>query len=835
MATSTSVSTTNKISANGKITKPSPIIEDEQGQLIARHGISREVVRELSRIKGEPDWMAEKRLKSLEIFERKPIPTWGVDLSGLNLDELVLYAPPTTGRYNSWDDVPKEMKDTYDKLGVPQAEREYLAGVVGVWNNEPVYEGLKEEYSKLGILFCSMDTAVRDYPELVQKYFMTKCVPAQDNKFSALHGAVWSGGAFVYVPKGVKCELPLQAYFRMDGSGEGTFEHTLIIADEGSDVNYIEGCHPAGEQIVVGDKWVNIESLNPGDEVIGDDGKKHEVMASMCRSYKGKMVTITPLSKYNKFQLTPNHPVKVVKRESVQNEVKRRNGWLPQISTKRLLASEPQYIPAGEVKRGDFLVCPRVKATTISPYDEDTLRLLGYYLAEGSVFINKANNMPTVSFSFCADETDYIKEVQELIYKVAGKASYVVADKRANAVTVTAYSEELMDLFTEACGRGSRTKQLCPELVECEYEEIKPLLETYFAGDGNLTERPNKTAPLHRISTASEVLARQIQEILWRSGCFASIQLRKGGADIINGRNIIRGDQFILTYTPERTKGEVRITDDYFLVPVKETKQEDYDGFVFNIEVDGVNSYLARGCAVHNCTAQTYSVNSMHSAVVEIFVHEGAKARYTTVQNWSKDVYNLNTKRAIVEAEGKVEWVGGSMGAKYVMLYPGSYLMGEHASADHLNVGIASGDVHKDTGAKVLHMAPNTTSNILAKSISKDGGVMGYRGLVKMGKHSQGSKTHVQCDGLMMDGRSRSDTWPDIQIENPNVTVAHEATVGRISEDQLFYMGSRGFTEIEAASMIVNGFVEPVTKELPMEYAIELNRLIQMEMEGSIG
>ena len=459
-----------------RIQKPSSITEDEQGQLVAKQGISREVVEEMSKIKGEPDWMLKKRLKSLEIFQRKPIPTWGVDLSGLNLDDLVLYSPPTAGRFNSWDDVPAEMKKTYEDLGIPQAEREHLAGVVGVWRQEPVYEGLKKEFADMGILFCSMDTAIQEYPELVEPYFMTKCVPPQDNKFSALHGAIWSGGSFLYVPKDVKVDLPLQAYFRMEGAGEGTFEHTLIIADEGADVNYIEGC-----------------------------------------------------------------------------------------------------------------------------------------------------------------------------------------------------------------------------------------------------------------------------------------------------------------------------------------------------------------------TAQTYSVNSMHSAVVEIFVKEGAKARYTTVQNWSKDVYNLNTKRAVVDANGTVEWVGGSMGAKVVMLYPGSFLLGEGARADHLNVGVASGDVWKDTGAKVMHLAPNTTSNILAKSISKDGGIMGYRGLVRMGHNSQGSKSHVQCDGLMMDDRSRSDTWPDIQIQNPHVTVAHEAVVGKISDEQMFYLQSRGLSEEEAAAMIVNGFIEPVTKELPMEYAVELNRLIQLEMVGSIG
>jgi Fe-S cluster assembly protein SufB len=569
--------------------------------------------------------------------------------------------------------------------------------------------------------------------------------------------------------------------------------------------------------------------------VVGDDGRKHEVRAAMCRHHKGKMVTITPLSKYNSFKLTPNHPVKIVRRELVRNEANPRNGWLPQASTKRLLNVEPEYVPAGEVRRGDFLVFPRVKPTSATPYSEEQLRLLGYYLAEGSAFVHKTLNQPVVSFSFGSEEVEHVAAVRELVKTITGKRAYVVRDKRARGVNVKVYSRELMDMCLEACGKGAATKRLSAQLAECDADELAPLLEAYFAGDGNVLERPGGAAPLHRASTASEALARQLQEILARAGHFASIQLRKGGPDRIGDREISRGDQFIITYTPARTMGEVRIADEYFLVPVKEVASENYDDMVFNIEVEGVNSYLARGFAVHNCTAQTYSVNSMHSAVVEIFVHEGAKARYTTVQNWSKDVYNLNTKRAVVDAEGTVEWVGGSMGAKYVMLYPGSFLMGEGARADHLNVGVAAGGVHKDTGAKVVHVAPNTTSNILAKSISKDGGIMGYRGLVKMGQHSQGSKARVQCDGLMMDGISRSDTWPDIQIQNPHVTVAHEATVGRISDDQLFYMGSRGFTEDEAAAMIVNGFIEPVTKELPMEYAVELNRLIQLEMVGSIG
>ncbi len=463
-----------------RVPAKSPIVENEKGELVAVRGVSREVIQELSRIKAEPDWMAAMRLKSFEIFERKPMPKWGCDLSELDFDELVLYSPPTTGRFDSWDDVPAEMKETYEALGVPQAEREHLAGVVGVWRQEPVYEGLKEEYAKLGILFCSMDTAVREYPDLVQKYFMTKCVPPQDNKFSALHGAVWSGGAFVYIPPGVKCDLPLQAYFRMEGAGEGTFEHTLIIADEGSDVNYIEGC-----------------------------------------------------------------------------------------------------------------------------------------------------------------------------------------------------------------------------------------------------------------------------------------------------------------------------------------------------------------------TAQTYSVNSMHSAVVEIFVHEGAKARYTTVQNWSKDVYNLNTKRAVVDAHGTVEWVGGSMGAKFVMLYPGSFLQGEGARADHLErrrgrQGRAQGHRRKGGPPRAEHDLQHT------RQIDLQG--RRDHGLPRPRAHGQ-ALAGLEVPRAVRrpdDGRHLAlghlAGHPDPESERHGRPRGHgRADLGGPALLRAKW-AARGFTEDEAAaSMIVNGFIEPVTKELPMEYAIELNRLIQLEMVGSIG
>lgn len=439
-------------------------------------GLSRKLVEQISWEKNEPGWMREKRLLAYNFFERKKMPTWGVDLSALDFSKINFYQRAYPGRYKSWKQVPGEVKNIFEKIGVPQAEKKYLAGVVGQYDSEGFYQNLKKQWENKGVIFCDTDTAVQKYPELVQKYFMTRCVPVADHKFASLHGAVWSGGSFLYVPAGVKVNFPVQTYFRMNARSSGQFEHTLIVVEEGADVHYIEGC----------------------------------------------------------------------------------------------------------------------------------------------------------------------------------------------------------------------------------------------------------TAPI-------------------------------------------------------------------------------------------------------------YNTDSLHSAVVEIFVKRGARCRYTTVQNWSKDVYNLNTKRSIVEEEGIQEWVGGSLGSKKTMLYPASMLVGRGARADHLNIALAGPGQDKDTGAKVFHGAPHTSSNILSKSISFGGGKSTYRGLVQIAKGAYGSRSHVQCDALMPDNISVSNTIPYIKIYEDDVTIGHEAKIGRISEDQVFYLMSRGLNESQAINLIVQGFMEPVIKELPLEYALELNRLIQLEMTGSVG
>ncbi|MGZ4638942.1 MAG: Fe-S cluster assembly protein SufB [Actinomycetes bacterium] len=442
----------------------------------ARRGLNEDVVRDISMKKNEPEWMLNLRLKGLRLFGKKPMPTWGSDLSGIDFDNIKYFVRSTEKQATSWDDLPADIKNTYDRLGIPEAEKQRLiAGVAAQYESEVVYHQIREDLEEKGVLFLDTDTALREHEDLFREYFAS-VIPAGDNKFAALNTAVWSGGSFIYVPPGVKVDIPLQAYFRINTENMGQFERTLIIADEGSSVHYVEGC----------------------------------------------------------------------------------------------------------------------------------------------------------------------------------------------------------------------------------------------------------TAPI-------------------------------------------------------------------------------------------------------------YSSDSLHSAVVEIIVKKDAHVRYTTIQNWSNNVYNLVTKRAVCEAGATMEWVDGNIGSKVTMKYPACYLLGEYAQGETLSVAFAGEGQHQDAGAKMVHAAPHTSSTIISKSVARGGGRTSYRGLVQVQEGAFGSKSTVKCDALLIDQVSRSDTYPYVDVREDDVTMGHEATVSKVSEDQLFYLMSRGLTEDEAMAMIVRGFVEPIAKELPMEYALELNRLIELQMEGAVG
>jgi Fe-S cluster assembly protein SufB len=441
-----------------------------------KKGLNEAIVREMSAMKSEEPWMLKFRLDALKRFEKKPMMPWFAErMPDLDFDDIYYYIKPTDHQVNSWEDLPDAIKNTYEKLGIPEAERKYLAGVTAQYESEVVFHRNREDLERLGVLFCDMDTAVREYPELVRKYFGT-IIPPNDNKFAALNSAVWSGGSFIYVPPGVKVDQPLQAYFRINTENMGQFERTLIIADEGSQVHYVEGC-----------------------------------------------------------------------------------------------------------------------------------------------------------------------------------------------------------------------------------------------------------------------------------------------------------------------------------------------------------------------SAPVYSTDSLHSAVVELVALPGSRITYTTIQNWSNNVYNLVTKRARAEAEAHVEWIDGNIGSRLTMKYPSVYLMGPKASGEVLSVAYAGPGQVQDAGAKMVHCAPETTSTIVSKSISKDGGLTAYRGLVKVEEGATGAKSFVRCDALLLDEKSVSETRPYMEVGEQDASIGHEATVSKIGDDQLFYLMSRGLTESQAMGMIVNGFIEPVTRTLPMEYAVEWSRLIELQMEGSIG
>ena len=440
-----------------------------------KKGLDDDMIRSISSMKDEPQWMLDFRLKSHQRFTHRPMPTWGGDLDGIDFDNIYYYIKPTGELSDDWEDVPESIKNTYEKLGIPEAERKYLAGVTAQYESEVVYHRNREDLEAQGVIFLDMDSALREHPELVKEHF-GRIIPPNDNKFSALNSAVWSGGSFIYVPPGVRVEMPLQAYFRINAENMGQFERTLIIADEGSEVHYIEGC-----------------------------------------------------------------------------------------------------------------------------------------------------------------------------------------------------------------------------------------------------------------------------------------------------------------------------------------------------------------------SAPVYTTDSLHSAVVEIIVKPSARVTYTTIQNWSNNVYNLVTKRARVEAEGRMEWIDGNIGSRLTMKYPAVVMVGPKASGEVLSVAYAGAGQHQDAGAKMTHAAPETTSSIVSKSISKDGGRTSYRGLVRVEGDAHGCRSHVQCDALILDDESVSDTYPYMEVGSPDAVIGHEATVSKVADDQLFYLMSRGLSEEQAMSMVVNGFIEPVTRTLPMEYAVEWSRLIELQMEGSVG
>ncbi len=812
-------------------------------------GLNADVVKQISTMKNEPEWMLNFRLAALDFFEKKPLPMWGGDLTKIDFDNIYYYLKPTEKEEKSWDDVPQEMKNTFDRLGIPEAEKQHLAGVKAQFDSEVIYGSLLGELEEQGVIFMGTDEALQKHPEFFEAYF-GKLIPAHDNKFAALNSAVWSGGSFVYIPKGVHVKRPLQAYFRINAMNMGQFERTLIIADEGSYAHYVEGCFTKGHVVTTATGQKLIEKIAVGDKVLTHTGKFKKVYKVQHRKYTGKLYSLLVWGMPTKtIEVTEEHPFLCARRR---------------LKNDRNKVFTHEWVPAKDLSPKDYLVIPldsRVQTAThksikvryknkvtivnvrLTP---DFFRLIGYYLAEGSL-----DNRGYLRFSFNSSEREYIDDVKRIITKTFNHKKFnEFTYKDRQGVELVISSAQIARFFKQF-GTSSGTKSLPQWVLLQDIIKQKELIKGYFRGDGNYYNKQCKHGlkEIFRINTVSEVLAFQMRDLMLRCGVFACVNVRSRekenrqdmftiaiGGDSMPVFGDIVGVEVATKINGHKRAGMFFVDGQYAYVPVKKITSRKVNAVpVYNFSVEGDESYVAESLAVHNCTAPVYSADSLHAAVVEVFVKPGARFRYTTIQNWSNDVHNLVTKRAKVETDGVMEWVDGNLGSRLTMKYPSCFLVGDRSHGEVLSIAYANKGMHQDAGAKMIHTGNNTSSTIISKSVSANGGRTSYRGLVHITPSAKNAKTRVECDALILDPESATDTFPTMKVDESSAQVEHEASVSKIGEEKLFYLMSRGLTQAEAMGLIVSGFIEPIVKELPLEYAVELNRLIDLEMEGSVG
>ncbi len=814
---------------------------------VVPRGLTEDTVRLISEKKNEPAFMLEFRLKAFRQWLKMTPPAWSnVTYPAIDFQDIIYYsAPKPKAKLNSLDEVDPELLDTFEKLGIPLNEQKMLANVAvdAIFDSVSVATTFREKLAEAGVIFCSFSEALQHYPELIKKY-MGSVVPISDNFYAALNSAVFSDGSFCFIPKGVTCPMELSSYFRINNPDTGQFERTLIIAEDGASVSYLEGCHPAGEQVLTSNGWSNIEGVKPGDHVFDHNGDLQKVRAVMTRHHKGEMLTIRPVSRYNSFKLTPEHPVLIIKRSSVTTNRPLRNGWLPEVDSKKLMSAKPEWVPAREVEKGDFVLVPKLNQPKTTSFTDEEVELLGYYLAEGSTYFNKANKQFTNQFSFGQSERALAERAQDLVQKLSGKRAYLTEQPEKHGLTVSFYSEQFSDWFTRHCGKGASTKELSPELMALPEDQISIFLKAYLAGDGNICDRQGST--MVRFCTTSETVAQQVQMLLNRVNKHSWIQVRPGGEvkfSNLDSRKINRVPLYHVGYTENKSWDMVRETNTHFIVPIREITSEPFDDLVFNLDVDETHSYLVRGVAVHNCTAPKFDKNQLHAAVVELVALDNATIKYSTVQNWyagDKDgkggIYNFVTKRGkCLGANSKISWTQVETGSAITWKYPSCVLIGDNSVGEFYSVALTNHLQQADTGTKMIHIGKNTTSTIVSKGISAGRSNNTYRGLVKIMPGADNARNYTQCDSMLIGQACGANTFPYIEVQNNSATVEHEASTSKISEEQIFYFLQRGISQEDAISMIINGFCKEVFRELPMEFAVEASRLLGMKLENSVG
>jgi len=808
-------------------------------------GLDEDVVRLISRKKGEPAFLTEWRLKALRHWLTMREPHWShVRYPAIDYQAISYYSAPKarTDGPKSLEEVDPKLLATYEKLGVPLHERARLAGVAvdAVFDSVSVATTFKERLAKAGVIFCPFSEAVRGHPELIEQYLGT-VVPHSDNFYAALNSAVFSDGSFVYVPKGVRCPMELSTYFRINAAKTGQFERTLIIADDGAYVSYLEGCLPADEEVTYGDELRCVRDVAIGDTVLNSLGEEAQVSKIMRRGYLGELIAITPRSPANRFSVTPEHPVLVIPRAGVQGTSRGPNR-LADLDARKLEQAQPQFVRAGDLGVGDLLCYPINKVERDdSSLSDDFLRLLGYYVAEGCV--TRFNGCPAVEWSFGAHEPALIEDVCRLVEKLTGKRPSVTHDRRKHGIYLVTYSKELCFLMETHGGKYAHGKRFSKTVMDLPPARQKLALDTYYSGDGSVAQRG--TLRGIRAVTVSRRLAFQLQEISSRTGVFVFIHERKAFAETMrDGRTIQHRDAWVLYHSEgARSRRAIR-HGDMFLVPILKIERTPHEGYVYNFEtVSAPHSYLVKGFAVHNCTAPQRDENQLHAAVVELVALNDAQIKYSTVQNWYPGdengiggIYNFVTKRG--ECRGRnsrISWTQVETGSAITWKYPSCVLRGDGSIGEFYSVATVNHHQQADTGTKMIHIGRDTRSTIVSKGISAGQGQNTYRGLVKILPSAQGARNFTQCDSLLMGGRCGAHTFPYVEVKNPSATVEHEASTSKISEDQLFYCLQRGISQEDAVNMIVSGFCKTVFKELPMEFAVEAQSLLAVSLEGAVG
>lgn len=804
-------------------------------------GLNKRIVEEISYQKREPFWMRDFRLRSYEIFLSKTQPSWGADLSRIDYDNMYYYVKPTDKMATSWKDLPPEILDTYKKIGIPEAEEKYLGGVGAQYDSEMIYHSLQKQWEDKGVIFTDTDTALKKYPEFFTQYF-GKAIPAADNKLAALNSAVWSGGSFIYVPKGVKVGIPLQAYFRINEANMGQFERTLIIADEGSEIHYVEGCsapvyttdslHAAVVEIFVKKgarcryttiqnwsknvynlvtkrafveedgymEWidgnlgcltenakvftnpggpVSIKDLKPGDYIYGVDlnslGPTKQRVKGVIDSGMKETFRLTTTN-FREVEASSNHPFLVLEHEPLS----RRMGlvWkrLDQLRVGDWLSIVSGLPDEGKpyVLEADYEKKGLKNLPTIPVQtNEDLMWLLGLYLGDG--FIDRSSNGTPRRIYFAIPPKDRARE--KLEKKINEVFNLTGVPK---GISLTINSTILAKLIMNIGFDGTSKKKRIPSwLFGLPKKQKLAFIEGYLDSDGYIS----KPKIVKGVQFGQIVFASNNKDLLED----LRLLMISCGLDplkistYVKERRLWKGrlKEYICHYLNLNVRGNLEkirqkelLEDQIKFVQVKAIEPIGKK-HVYDIEVEGIHNFIANGIVVHN--------------------------------------------------------------SQITMKYPSIFLKGRGARGEILSVAFAGSGQHQDVGGKAIHLASDTSSSIVSKSVSKDGGRSSYRGLLKVIKGAKNVKANVRCDALILDDQSRSDTYPTMDIKEKQVAVTHEATVSKIGEDQLFYLMSRGLSEADAATMVVNGFIEPIVKELPLEYALELNRLIQLEMIGSVG